>query len=135
MALTIFGTGLLSLSTDRDVIATPGLGSVPGPLAAGVSAIAFAATLWPVLRGRPRYTSVIGVVLAVVLAHLVALWVLALVFGADLALATAAVGDVATSWTVAVFAGSAAVAAWVAVAVRRTAAHRPRWPWERDEDE
>ena len=136
VALVVFGSGMLSLATDRDVIATPGMSPVPGPLAFGVAAIAFAGVLWPVLRAeRPRYTTVIVVALASALAHLAALWVLALVFGGDLATATAAVAGVATGWGSAVVAGSGVVAGWAAIAVRRTAAHQPRWPWERDEDD
>ncbi|MER7796525.1 hypothetical protein [Microbacterium sp. NPDC096154] len=129
--------GMLSLFTDRDVISTPGLGPVPGPLAVAASALVFAGTLWAVIRvDRPGYPSVLGVALGAALAHLGALWILALVFGADVATATAAVGEAATSWTSAVVALAAAVTGWGAVAVRRTSAHRPQWPWEReDEDE
>ncbi|WP_236014669.1 hypothetical protein [Microbacterium stercoris] len=135
VALVVFGAGMLSLATDRDVIATPGMNPVPGPLAFGVAALAFAATLWPVLRAeRPRYTSLFAVVLITALAQLAGLWILALAFGTDIATATAAVGGVATSWTLAAVAGSAAVAAWAAVAVRRTAARPPHWPWEDRED-
>ncbi|MFL0411296.1 hypothetical protein ACH0AH_08970 [Microbacterium paludicola] len=136
MALIVFGSGMLSLATDRDVIDTPGLGPVPGPLAFGAAALAFAGALWPALRAdRPRYTAVIPVALVSALVHLAALWILALVFGADLAAATAAVGEAATSWTSAVVAGAAAVSGWAAIAVRRTAAHRPQWPWEREDDD
>lgn len=136
VALTVFGSGMLSLATDSDVIATPGLSPVAGPLAAGVSAAVFAGALWPaVRRDHPRYTAVIGVVLATALSHLAALWILALIFGADVATATAAVGGVATSWASVVFAAAAAIAAWSALAVRRTHANRPLWPWERDEEE
>ncbi|WP_345752686.1 hypothetical protein [Microbacterium rhizophilus] len=136
VALVVFGSGMLSLATDRDVIATPGMGLVPGPLAFGAAALAFAGALWPALRAeRPRYTAVIAVALISALVHLAALWILALVFGADVVTATAAVGEAATTWTSAVVAGSAAVTGWAAIAVRRTAAHRPQWPWERDEDE
>lgn len=136
VALVVFGSGMLSLATDRDVIATPGMSPVPGPLAFGVGALAFAGTLWPVLRAdRPRFTTVVVVALASALAQLAALWILALVFGADVATATAAVAGEVTGWTSAVVAGSAAVAAWAAIAVRRTAAHQPRWPWERDDED
>jgi len=127
---------MLSLLTDTDVISTPGLGPVPGPLAAGVSALAFAGALWPALRlPRPPYTAVPAVALAAALAHLAALWVFALVFGAGLGAATAAVGAAATSWTSPVFAAAAAVCAWAGIAVRRTEARPPRWPWERDDEE
>ncbi|GGH41545.1 hypothetical protein [Microbacterium album] len=132
----IFATGMLSLVTDRDVIDTPGLGPVPGPLAVGVSAGAFALSLRPALRvDRPAYSTAVGVALAAALAHLAGLWLLAVVFGADLGRAVAAAAGAATSWTSAAFAGCAAVAAWAAIAVRRTAARPPRWPWEDDPEE
>jgi prolipoprotein diacylglyceryltransferase len=54
--------------------------------------------------------------------------------GVDLARAIAAAGGFATSWFAVLLASVALVAAWTAVALVRTRAGRPRWPWERDED-
>lgn len=130
-ALAICITGFASLITDTDVIAVPGLGPVPGALAVLVSVLAFAAALWSVVRlARPAFTAVIPVALAAALAHLVALWLLAVVFGAGAATATAAVASVVTGWTAPAFLAAAALAAWGAIAVRRTAARPPHWPWE-----
>lgn len=135
-ALVICVTGFASLLTDTDVIAVPGLGPVPGALAVLVSVLVFAAVLWPVIRmARPAFTGVIPVALAAALAHLAALWLLAVVFGADVAAATAAVASAVTSWTSPAFLIAAFVAAWGAIAVRRTAARPPHWPWERDQDD
>ncbi len=52
----------------------------------------------------------------------------------DAARTAAAIGGFATSWFAVVLASAALVAGWVAVALVRTGADRPRWPWERDED-
>ena len=48
-------------------------------------------------------------------------------------LATA--GDVLTSWFGIVILGAGAVSGWGGIALARTRAHRPRWPWEDPDDE
>jgi hypothetical protein len=45
------------------------------------------------------------------------------------------VGGAVTGWTSVTFLLAAAVAAWGAIAVRRTEARPPRWPWEREPDD
>ena len=50
--------------------------------------------------------------------------------GIDLARAIAAAGAFATSWFAVVLASAALIAGWTAVALVRTRAGRPRWPWE-----
>lgn len=135
-ALAICITGFASLITDTDVIAVPGLGPVPGALAVLASVLVFAGMLWPVLRApRPAFTGVIPVALATALAHLTSLWLLAVVFGSGLARATAAVAGAITGWTAPAFLVAAAIAAWGAIAVRRTAARPPKWPWETHPDD
>lgn len=135
-ALVICATGFAALLTDTDVLPVPGLGPVPGVLAVLVSMLAFAGTLWPVVRlERPAFTGVVPVALAAALSHLVALWLLALAFGAGAAAATAAVGGAVTGWASVTFLLAAAVAAWGAIAIRRTEARPPRWPWEREPDD
>ena len=41
-----------------------------------------------------------------------------------------AAGAFATSWFAVVLASTALIAGWTAVALVRTRAGRPRWPWE-----
>ncbi|WP_156242100.1 hypothetical protein [Microbacterium oryzae] len=131
-ALAVCGLGFGSLFTESDVIETPGVGIVPAALAVVVSVGAFALALWPAIRpDHPRFTSVIGVVFATAAIYALALWLLALVFGAGLGTATGAVVEVVIGWPVPVLAGAAAIASWCAIAVRRTRAQRPLWPWER----
>ncbi|WOF22413.1 hypothetical protein N8K70_13595 [Microbacterium betulae] len=135
-ALVVCVLGFGSLLTETDVIATPGIDIVPGVLAVVVSVAGFGLALQPVLRrARPRFTAVIGVMAGVAASYCASLWLLALLFGAGAAASTAAVGQVLIGWQVPLLAAAAGVAAWVAVAVRRTRARPPRWPWERHEGE
>lgn len=135
-ALAICLTGFASLLTDTDVIAVSGLSPAPGALAVLVSVLTFAAALPPVVWApRPAYTAVVPVALAAVLAHLAGLWLLAIAFGSGVATATAAVAGSVIGWASPTFLAAAAVAAWGAVAVRRTRARPPHWPWERDEED
>ena len=53
----------------------------------------------------------------------------------DLIIATAVAGDLVRGGASAVLLLAAAVAAWGGIALRRTKAQHPRWPWERDEEE
>lgn len=133
-ALLIAGLGVVSLLTGADVLAVPGLGQVPGVVGTAASVIVFAATTWRVVRRRPaRYGSVAVVVIATFLAYLFGVLVGAVFAGVDFAAALSAAGGFATSWFALVLASAAFVAAWSAVALVRTKAHRPQWPWEHDE--
>lgn len=134
-ALLVGGFGILSLLLDADVISTPGIGLLAGALAAAAAVAGFALVLWRATRApRPSYSAAGLATLVAVVAYLALLWIGALVQGAGLALATAAVGGFVTSWFVVLLAGCAFVAGWCGVALVRTEARRPRWPWERDED-
>ena len=137
VALVIFGLGMLSLLLDEDVIEAPGLGQAPGILAIVFATVAFAAGLWAALRMRhPSF------------------WGAALDDGGDLprlprrglvrgcgdrrrpcASAVAVAGRIATSWFGVVIAAAALVCAWGGIALVRTGARRPRWPWEDEFDE
>lgn len=135
-ALAVCALGFGSLLTETDVIATPGIDIVAGVLAVLASVLAFGLVMRPILRAaRPRFTGVVGVAAGVAAAYCAALWLLAILFGAGAAPATAAVGQVLIGWQVPALAIAAAVASWGAIAVRRTRARPPRWPWERHEDE
>jgi hypothetical protein len=156
VALAIFGLGMTSLVTGQDVIATPGLGQTPGITGMVLATLAFAAGLWAAIGGGGGGTAVPGsapadadaastrhpsfwgaawTTVACFLAYIGGVWLAALVTGSDLAVATAVAGRLATSWFGLVIAGAAFVCAWSGIALVRTRAHRPRWPWEDEYDE
>ncbi|MGA6128352.1 MULTISPECIES: hypothetical protein [unclassified Microbacterium] len=133
-ALAIFGFGFTSLLTDTDVLAEPALGQGAGITAMLLAALVFAATGYGAIR-RGRYVGALWVAAAAVAAYLVGIAAGGTLTGADPAVAVGAVGDVAVSWYLLVLAVTAAVAAWAGIALGRTRASRPQWPWERDDDE
>ena len=136
LALVIFGLGMTSLATNTDVIDTPGLTVVPGVVGVLASAAAFAAVLGPALRAQhPSFFTALWTALAAALGYLVGVWLSALASDVDPALATSVLGRLAVGWAAPVVAGAAFVTAWGAIAVVRTRARPPRWPWERDGDE
>ena len=127
-ALLVAGFGLLSLATDAEVLPVAGLGPAPGIAGTAAAVVAFAAAAAALVRPpRPTYRGVWLVAVGCFLAYLVGVLV-------DLARAIAAAGGFATSWFAVLLASVALVAAWTAVALVRTRAGRPRWPWEHDED-
>jgi uncharacterized membrane protein YhaH (DUF805 family) len=96
---------------------------------------AFGGALWPVLRAsRPAYPAAAVVMLAVLVVYAIALWLFAVIFGADAAAAGSAVRDAVLGWQLLAIALPAGASAWIGIAVRRTRARRPRWPWENDEE-
>jgi hypothetical protein len=137
IALLIFGLGMVSLFSNADVIEAPGLGQIPGIAATTASVLAFAAALGANLRpaGTRSYAGALWTALACLLAYVAGLWITAVLLGADFAVATAAAGRIATTWFGAVIAGAGALAAWGGIALVRTRAERPRWPWEDEFDE
>jgi len=130
-ALLVCALGIVTLWNDAPVLDVDDVGVVPVMLA-GVAAVGvFFLVLLRALRPeRPAYSSAVVVALAAALAQLVALWLLSLAFGADAAEATAAVAGSVIGWSSAAFALLAGACAWGGVALRRTEADRPRWPWE-----
>ncbi|MFT4229992.1 MAG: hypothetical protein QM602_06860 [Microbacterium sp.] len=135
LALVVFGLGMASLVTASDVIATPGLGVLPGVLGVVAAGAALVGVLLPALRaGHPSYVTALWAALASYLAYLSGVWLSAVVGGVDPAVAAGVVGRLAIGWWAPVVAAAAFVCAWSAVALRRTRARRPRWPWERDAD-
>lgn len=136
VALAIFGLGLTSLATNRDVISVPGLGQLPGILGMTASAIGFAVTLWSAVRGpHPSFWSAAACTAVAFLGYLAGVWIGALVNGADPAAAAEAAGRLATEWFGLVVLLAALVAAWGGIALVRTRAGRPRWPWEDEDDQ
>ena len=165
VALLIFGLGMTSLATGQDVIATRGLGQVPGITGVVCATLAFAGGLWaaiaragrrtdaaapardpapaaavaaPITGAGPQHPSYWGAAwttAATFLAYLGGVWFGAVFTGADLGVATAVVGRLATTWFGLVVAAAAFVSAWSGIALVRTHARRPRWPWEDEFDE
>ena len=133
-AVLIAGFGVLSLLSDTEVLPVSGLGQVPGIAGTALAVIAFVAGAAGATRGpRPRFGSVAGVVVVSFLGYLLGVLIGAVLAGVDVARAVAAVGAFATSWFAVVLAVAAGACAWTAVALVRTHAGRPRWPWEHDE--
>ncbi|MCR2819736.1 hypothetical protein NQ166_12955 [Microbacterium sp. zg.Y1090] len=136
LALAIAGLGVTSLVTSRDVLEAPGAGPLPGVVAMAVSAGAIAVGLVVMLRSaRPSYGAAFVSALLGFLGYLLGLVVGAVLGGVPSSALTAAIGSFVLSWFSVVLALAAAVAGWSAVALVRTRAERPRWPWESDEDE
>lgn len=134
VALLIFGLGMLSLLLNADVVATPGLGLAPGVAATTAATVAFAAGLWAGIRRRPSYLAAVWCAAAAFLAYLGGVWFGALLAGGGPAAALGAAGAVATSWFGVVVAAVGLVCGWGGVALVRTRAARPRWPWESEDD-
>lgn len=135
-ALAVFGLGALSVATDTDIISTPDLGQAPGVVGMLAAVVAFAVLLWVTLRTRrPSFVATITIALVTVLAHLAVVWFAVLLGTSDIVIATAVAGDLVRGGVSAVLLVAALIAAWGGIALRRTRAEHPRWPWERDEDE
>lgn len=135
-ALAVFGLGALSVATDTDIIAVPDLGQAPGVVGMLAAVTAFALMLWSSLRRRrPSYVATIAIALVAGLAHLAAVWITVMIGAENLVLATAVAGDLVRGGASAILVLAALIAAWGGIALRRTRAEHPRWPWEHDEDE
>lgn len=141
VALAILGIGMTSLVLDQDVVSVllPGgqsLGQLPGVLGLALASAAFAGVLWSAVRRRhPSFWGALVVTVAVFLAYLAGWGAGALFASTDVVVAAAVVARVATTWFGAVIAAAAFVCAWGGIALVRTRARRPRWPWEHDDEE
>lgn len=135
-ALAIFGLGALSVLTDADIISVPGLGPAPGVIGMAGAVAAFAGVEGMAVRiARPLYRSVWVTALATALVHLVVVAVCALIAAGDAVTALVVAGDLVRGGASAVILLAAAVAGWGGIALRRTRAQHPRWPWEGDQGE
>ncbi|MFT4211213.1 MAG: hypothetical protein QM626_05010 [Microbacterium sp.] len=135
VALVIAGLGLASLATDSDVISAPGIGQSPGAVGMLAAAAAFAGVLWWVIRLRhPAFGSVVFVIAATYVAYVIVTGLAVTIEAADIAAGLAVAGRLAIGWPGAVVAAAALVAGWAGIALVRTRAGRPRWPWERRGD-
>lgn len=135
-ALSIMGLGVLSLFTEQDIISVPGLGQLPGIVGMGLAVVVFALALRGVVaEARPSFVTSMFLALAAALVHLGGVWGTAVSEGSGAVRATAAAGHLVLGGASAVIVISALIAAWVSIALRRTGARAPRWPWERNQDE
>ena len=124
------------MATDTDIIAVPDLGQAPGVVGMLVAVVAFGLMLWSTLRRRrPSYVATIAIALVAALLHLVTVWIVVLVGDGDIVLATAVAGDLVRGGASAVLLVAGLIAAWGGIALRRTRAEHPRWPWERHDEE
>ncbi len=136
IALVIFALGMVSLAVGADIVEARGLGQIPGIVATALATAAFALSLWLTLRRQhPSFWGALWAALACYVVYVVSMWIGVLSTGADLAVATGVAGRIATTWFGVVVAASGAVAAWGGIALVRTRAQRPRWPWEDEFDE
>lgn len=135
-ALAVFGLGALSVATDADIIAVPGLGPAPGVVGMLAAVVGFALMLWSTLRTpRPSFLATISIALVGGLAHLAGVWAAVLVASGSAVIATAVAGDLVRGGASAVLLAAAVIGAWGGIALRRTRATHPRWPWEREDEE
>ena len=137
-AFTIFGLGMTTLATGQDVIEAPGLGQVPGVVGVTLAILAFAGGLWAAIGRGTRHPSFWGAAwttAACFLAYVGGVWLGAVLTGADVGVSTAVAGRLATSWFGLVVALAAFICSWAGIALVRTRARRPRWPWEDEFDE
>ncbi|KJQ54043.1 hypothetical protein [Microbacterium sp. SA39] len=135
-ALAVFGLGAVSLLTDAEIIAVPGLGPVPGIIGMISAVVGFALMLLSALRRQqPSFFATISISLVAGLAHLTGVWVAVLSGSGSIVIATAVAGDLVRGGASAVLLLAAAIAAWGGIALRRTRAARPRWRWESEDDE
>ena len=124
------------MATDTDIIAVPDLGQAPGVVGMLVAVVAFGLMLGSTLRRRrPSYVATIAIALVAALLHLVTVWIVVLVGDGDIVLATAVAGDLVRGGASAVLLVAGLIAAWGGIALRRTRAEHPRWPWERHDEE
>ena len=133
LALLVSGLGFGSLIIDDDVITTAGVSTLAAYVAAGISILAFAGfLLGPLRRDRPSFWFAASTALGATAVHALTLGVAVLVSNGDLGVVGGVLSEVLVGWVSPLILVAALVASWAAIAVRRTAAHRPRWPWEDD---
>ncbi|MCP2638036.1 hypothetical protein K0817_015895 [Microbacterium sp. HD4P20] len=107
--------------------AAPPGAAPPGPTGPGRSGPDGARGAVP---GHPSFWGAVWTAAACFVAYVGGVWIAALATGTDLAVATAVSGRLATSWFGLAVAAAAFVCAWSGIALVRTRARRPRWPWE-----
>ena len=139
LALVVFAYGFVSLATDSEVIARADAGLLVGPAIVGAAVLALLLHLARALRS-PRRTLRIVVLAAVwtwVAAVVVGVIAYAIATGTALSALLFGLGFGVT-WFGLLIPALAALVAWFAASValaQSGGARRPRWPWERDDEE
>lgn len=135
-AIVIAALGVVSLLTEEEVVAVPALGPAPGAVGLLAAGGAYAAVWWAGARAaRPTFWWALVTAAASFLAYALVAGMTALIVTADLGAAVAVTADLAAGWPGLVVALGALVAAWAGIALVRTRASRPRWPWENDDEQ
>lgn len=135
-ALLIAGFLITSVLTGTEVVAVSGVSSMPGVIGAALGIGGFAVATAIALRfPHPSYVSSLGIVVGAFVGYLIGLAAGAIVVGVDLHTGWMLVTDFVTRPYVLVLLGAAFVSGWAAIALVRTRAHRPSWPWEHDDDD
>lgn len=131
LALVVAGLGFGSLIIDDDVITTTGVSLIAAYVAAGISILAFAGFLvGPARRERPSYWFAGSTAIGTAAIHALTLGLAALFSTGDLGIVGGVLSETLTGWVAPMILVAALISSWAALAVRRTAAGRPRWPWE-----
>lgn len=84
---------------------------------------------------HPSFWGAAWTTAACFLAYVGGVWLGAVLTGVDVSVSTAVAGRLATSWFGLVVALAAFVCSWAGIALVRTRARRPHWPWEDEFDE
>lgn len=130
-ALTIAAFGIVSLLADVEVVPVAGVGQAPGVVGVVVACAVYAAGTALTLRPTsPRYTGALLIAVGVWLGYSAGAGVAGAVAAEDVAAGLAVTARLLIGWPGAVVGIAAAIAAWCAIALVRTRAGRPRWPWE-----
>jgi hypothetical protein len=133
-ALAVFGLGAMSIVTDAEIIEVPQAGQAPGIVGMIFAVAVFAAMVYLAVRiAHPKFRSVWTIAIATAFAHMLAASIGALLVTGDFVNALAVMGELITGGASLVVLVAAAIGGWAGVALRRTRAKRPRWPWERDD--
>ena len=139
LAVVVFAYGFVSLLTDAEVIPSADAGLLVGPAIVGAAVLALLLHLGRALRS-PRNT--LGVVLlaaAWTWGAAVAVAVIGYVLATGTALAALLFGlGFGVSWFGLLIPALAALVSWLATTVavaQASGAERPRWPWERNDEE
>ncbi|MFF2494381.1 DUF6121 family protein [Agromyces sp. NPDC058064] len=140
LALVVCGFGFVSLLLDLEVVGDPTVGLFVGPAAVGASVVVLFVALGVLLRRPERMAST--VLVAAVASWLAFVGVAAI--GHLLGSSSAVLASLrfalvfGVGWFGLLVPACAALTASLAVLVargRRGGMERPRWPWERDEEE